>query len=105
MRVELSTFWHPKPEKLAGDAPGGGRARGAAGDLFEKLPTISTSAPELPHKIVVKKVGARVHQTSLLVYRIVRGRSPDQSFEIWLKLLCQKRGGYYKNGDPGTQRI
>ena len=39
------------------------------------------------------------------VYRIVRGRSPDPSFEISLKQMCKKRGGYYKNNDPGIRII
>ena len=70
-------------------------------DFFEKLPTISTSAPELPHWAGVKNVGARVDQTSFLVYRIFLGRYPNQSFRIRSKILSRNRGGYYKSGDPG----
>ena len=93
------------PRGSPGDAPGGAGAGGPPGDFFEKLPTISTSAPELPHWIGVKKVGARVDQTSFLVYRIFLGRYPNQSFRIRSKILSRNRGGYYKNGDPGTQRM
>ena len=57
-----------------------------SGDLFEKLPTISTSAPKLQHRIGVKKAGARVHEMLFLSYRFILDRSPINSLKI-----CQKK--------------
>ena len=70
------------PRGSPGDPGGTPRGRGAAGCLFQKLPAVSESAPELPHWIWVKKVGARFDKMSFMVYTIFLGRSKINSFKF-----------------------
>ena len=105
MRVELCSFWCPKsenravgekgcPEASPGDPlgipRGGGRARGAAGDLFEKLPTIWRSALKLQHRIAAKskpKSMEGITKNAIRVLKMLLSRSPINSLKI-----NQKRG-------------
>ena len=103
MRVELCSFWCPKsenravwekgcPEASAGDPPGiprgGGRARGAAGDLFEKLPTIGRSALKLQHRIAAKSKPNSMEgiaKIAIWVLKMFLSRSSINSLKIYQK--------------------
>ena len=69
---------------------GGGRARGAAGDLFEKLPTIWRSALKLQHSIAAKskpKSMEGIAKNDHMSLKMFLSRSLNQFFEN-----CSKKG-------------
>ena len=97
------------PRGSPGHPPGGGAGPGGPpGTLFEKLPTIGRSALKLQHRIAAKskpKSMEGIAKIAIWVLKMFLSRSLNQFFENYSKKEARHRGGYYKNVDPGTQRI